>query len=267
MATRLVFCLLLTLTLPGCQWFVTNRPMNSQDSIYKSDDRPRDPALWSPHLALGAPGQAESPWQEPPAGKPLRVNTQPDRTYPSIDPANTNQLVRAWIDGYPPTEAIGGRTVRIRQPISRQPRLKFELEAALGQFRGAAIQIYRVVRDQPDIPSGIRLAEDVEYSVLAPGKEIDLAQLKGATCRRLATGETVKRFELDLATEYEVHFLVSGSRKASSLAVRVRTAAPATAAGPASRPAGEGSTGSPGSPDEVDPSHLPSGVTIPKQPR
>jgi hypothetical protein len=242
--------------LPGCH----SRPLDSQEAMDRNDYSRPDPAIRFPYTGVGAPGQAESPQQEPPPGTSMLIRPATQPTFRSIDPADPNLLVRAWVDGLPPTEAVSGNIVRIRPAISRQPKLRFEMDARLGPFRAASIQIYRVVKNQPDGASCISLAEDGDYTILLPGKEIDLARLKGVTCRRMATGETLKQVELDVGCDYEIQFLISGSRKAGPLAVRIHTAPP-LAAVPGTQP---DNTARPAHPDEPDPSHLPPGVTIPK---
>ncbi|MDD4891383.1 MAG: hypothetical protein PHU85_15790, partial [Phycisphaerae bacterium] len=140
--------------VPAC------RPMTSQDTIYGNASREPDPATREPFLGVEGPGKADSPIQQPPPGDAMVTVPPPVRTYQSADLGTAQVFVRAWIDGVAPREALGSRTMRMDAPVSRQPKLKFEMTPELGQFRGAAVQIYRVANDQPDKDSGVRFQED-----------------------------------------------------------------------------------------------------------
>lgn len=257
---RRVLCILSIVTavaaaLPGCRW-MGSRPIDSQDSIYKGQDRPADPAVRSPYLGVGTPGRAVSPEQVPQPGTPIRADMPKEPLYASVDVPASQPTVQAWVDGQSPVQAVGNRIIRIAQPVSRQPKLRFEIDAKLGQFRGATIQIYRLIAGQPDIATGLRVSEDGEPILLTPGSQIDLGQLTGSlVCRRTASNEQVRNVELEPGADYEIHFLVSGSKRAGSVAVRVRTIPlPGT-----SQP--DDTSGTPSQPGQTG---LPPGVVIPK---
>ena len=270
-ARVLVLAAAAVVALSGC----SSRPLGSQDSIYGNSEPSYDPAVRSPHLLPGPPGLAESPSQAPPpSANPTRAATGPDRPITSVDQPARPRLVQAWIDGQPATASLGAKTVRVESAVSRQPTLRFQMDRRMGQLRGATLQIFRVARGQPDIATGICISEPGDNSLLVPDRPIDLAAISALVakaaashsgqpgrinCVRIAPNrpEPVREILLDAGADYEIQFLVSGSRMVDSLAVRVRIAAP-----PSSQP--DRPATAPANPDVVDPSHLPNGVVVPK---
>ncbi|MDD4891703.1 MAG: hypothetical protein PHU85_17430, partial [Phycisphaerae bacterium] len=112
--------------------------------------------------------------------------------------------------------------------------------------------------------SGVRFQEDGEYTILVPGKEIDLAKAAATTARRIADTLPLTTFELAVDTEYEIQFLVSGSKRPAVLAVRVRTAKPPVATQPEVTPTKPPDYTTPHLPPDDTTPHLPPGVVIPR---
>lgn len=252
-AAIILFAVIVALgaALPAC------RPVSSLDTIYRDAGTDPDPAYRNPYLGVDGPARADSPIQTPPPVSPhlARPATQP--TFQTADVPAGHLPLLAWIDDQPVMQMVGRTTARVAQPVGQRPIVQFKLPDALGEFRGSAIQVYRVIAGQPEIASGLRWQEDGTPRWLLPGRAIDLSSAV-ALARQTTTGRPIARFELAEASEYEIQFLVSGSRRTVVLAVRVRTAIP-----PTSQPDAPAAT-QPADPDAVDPTRLPPGVIVPK---
>ena len=233
--------------LTASAWLATAgcEPLTSNESIFRDVDREPDPAIKTPYLERNVPGREEvtsrpaDPFAKP---APL-IPPPPTATAARLENLPAEQpAVRAWIDGHQGQTVVGSRTLRVLPPVSTTPTVRFELEARLGEFRSAAIQVYKVIDNRVDLATGLRIKEDGDNAALVPKRDIYLAKPGGRTAiRHIVGGATLDELSLQPGQEYEVQFLIGGTKTADALALRIITAIPPTsqpADGPTTRPTG-----------------------------